>query len=89
MMLLSVSILLMLQLLQDVNMNVFIHVLAVQWTDVHLVKAAPIPAGGSLVVVGGDQKVVMEPGDVLTVKSDTARADVWVSVVDTMTSRKE
>jgi hypothetical protein len=51
--------------------------------NVHLVKAAPIPVGGSLVVVGGDQKVVMEPGDTLTVTSDTASsADVVLSHLD-------
>jgi hypothetical protein len=51
--------------------------------DVHLVKAAPIPVGGSLVVVGGDQKVVMEPGDTVTVKSDTASSvDVVLSHLD-------
>ena len=51
--------------------------------DVHLVKAAPIPVGSSLVVVGGDQKVVMEPGDTITVKSDTASsADVVLSHLD-------
>lgn len=51
--------------------------------DVHLVKDAPIPVGGSLVVVGGDQKVVMEPGDTITVESDTASsADVVLSHLD-------
>jgi hypothetical protein len=50
---------------------------------VFLVKAAPIPVGGSLVVVGGDQKVVLEPGDVLRVSSDTASsADVVLSHLD-------
>ena len=51
--------------------------------DVHLVKDAPIPVGGTLVVVGGDQKVVMEPGDTVTVVSDTASsADVVLSHLD-------
>ena len=51
--------------------------------SVYLVKAAPIPVGSSLVVVGGDQKVVMEPGDVIKVTSDTASsADVVVSHLD-------
>jgi len=50
---------------------------------VYLVKAAPIPVGGSLVVVGGDQKVVLEPGDIITVTSDTATsADVVLSHLD-------
>ena len=51
--------------------------------SVYLIKNAPIPQGGSLVVVGGDQKVVLEPGDTLKVKSDTASsADVVLSHLD-------
>jgi hypothetical protein len=51
--------------------------------SVYIVKAAPVPVGGSLVAVGGDQKVIMEPGDVLKVTSDTlASADVLISHVD-------
>jgi|TARA_E500000318_G_scaffold19558_1_gene20329 hypothetical protein len=51
--------------------------------SVYLVKSAPVPVGGSLVVVGGDQKVVMEPGDVIKVTSDTASsADVVISHLD-------
>lgn len=50
---------------------------------VYLVKAAPVPVGGTLVVVGGDQKVVMEAGDIITVTSDTASsADVVLSHLD-------
>jgi hypothetical protein len=50
---------------------------------VYLVKDAPVPVGGSLVVVGGDQKVVMEPGDIITVTSDTASSiDVVMSHLD-------
>ena len=50
---------------------------------VFLVKDAPIPVGGSLIVVGGDQKLVMEPGDTIKVTSDTASsADVVVSHLD-------
>jgi len=51
--------------------------------SVYLVKAAPVPAGSSLVVIGGDQKVVMEPGDDIVVTSDTASsADVVLSHLD-------
>ena len=53
----------------------------------HLVKSAPIPSGGSLQVLAGGAKVVMQNGDALTVKSDTASsADVWVSAVDDISS---
>ena len=51
--------------------------------SVYLVKDAPIPVGSSLVVVGGDQKVVLEPGDAIKVTSDTASsADVVLSHLD-------
>lgn len=51
--------------------------------SVYLVKDAPVPVGGSLIVVGGDQKVVMEPGDAIKVTSDTASsADVHMSHLD-------
>jgi hypothetical protein len=44
---------------------------------------ADIPAGGALVVVGGDQKVVMEAGDLLKVASSAATSlDVIVSVLE-------
>jgi hypothetical protein len=32
-------------------------------------RFAPIPTGGSLVVVGGDQKLVLNAGDILRVSS--------------------
>ena len=37
--------------------------------DFYIVKGAPVPVGSSLVVIGGDQKVVLMPGDSLKVKS--------------------
>ena len=55
--------------------------------DIHLVKDAPIPVGSSLQVLDGGAKIVMQSGDALKVKSDTARsADVWVSVVDAIST---
>ena len=49
--------------------------------DTYLIKEAPIPSGGSLVVIGGDQKVVLEPTDSIKVKSDTASSvDVVMSI---------
>jgi hypothetical protein len=50
---------------------------------VYLVKDALITQGGSIVLVGGEQKVVMEAGDYLTVTSSVATsADVIVSVLE-------
>jgi|TARA_B110000908_G_C10104377_1_gene380089 hypothetical protein len=52
-------------------------------TNTALVKTAPIPSGGSLIVVGGDQKVVLETGDGIFVTSDTASsADVVMSILE-------
>ena len=51
--------------------------------DTYLIKQAPIPSGGSLVVVGGDQKVVLETNDSIKVKSDTATSvDAVMSILE-------
>ncbi len=55
--------------------------------DYYIIKDAPIPVGSTLQVLDGGAKVVMQASDVLKVQSDTASsADVWVSVVDTISS---
>ena len=49
----------------------------------YLVKGATVPVGGSLVIVGGDQKVVLITSDVLKVVSSTASSiDVVTSVLN-------
>lgn len=51
--------------------------------DTYVVKGAPVPAGGSLVAVGGDQKIVLETGDSIKAVSDTASsADVLMSLLE-------
>lgn len=51
--------------------------------DTHLVKSCPIPAGGSVIVVGGDQKLVLEVGDSVRIKSDTATSiDAVMSILE-------
>ena len=48
-----------------------------------VVKNAPIPNGGSLVAVGGDQKLVMEANDIIKVSSDTTTSvDVSLSILE-------
>ena len=50
---------------------------------VYLVKDAIIVQGSSTILVGGEQKVVMETGDYLTVTSSVGTsADVIVSVLE-------
>lgn len=51
--------------------------------DYYLIKNATVPVGGTLVVVGGDQKTVLVTGDVLNVVSSAATsADVITSVLN-------
>ena len=52
-------------------------------TRTYLIKSAPVPVGGALIVVGGDQKVVLDNQDLVQVKSNTVNsADVVMSVLD-------
>ena len=49
----------------------------------YIVKAAPVPVGGSLIVVGGDQKIVLNVGHKIIVTSNTASsADVIMSFLE-------
>ena len=53
----------------------------------YLVKNAPIPSGSALQVMDGGAKVVVQSGDRLYIKSDTATSlDAWVSVVDAISA---
>lgn len=51
--------------------------------DTYILKDAPIPGGGSLVAIGGDQKVILETGDSVKVISDaTTSLDVTMSIME-------
>jgi hypothetical protein len=51
--------------------------------DYYLIKAAVVPVGGSLVIVGGDQKVVLEAADaVYVVTSAATSADAVLSILE-------
>lgn len=53
----------------------------------YLIKGAPIAAGGALQLLDGGAKIVVQTGDRLWVKSDTAASlDVWVSAVDAIST---
>ena len=68
----------------QIQVDVFIEVSSASY---YLVKNAPIPAGSALQLLDGGAKVVMQSGDVLKAQSDTATsADVWVSVVDAIST---
>ena len=47
----------------------------------YMLKGAPVYVGGAMTPIGGEQKVVMEAGDTLSVTSDIA-VDVIVSVLE-------
>ena len=52
-------------------------------SNTHLIKNAPIPAGSSLVVVGGDQKVVLANVHGVFVASNTASSlDAVMSILE-------
>lgn len=52
-------------------------------TDVYIVKGATVPVGGSLVAVGGDQKLVLITSDALKVASSASSSiDVITSVLN-------
>jgi hypothetical protein len=51
-------------------------------SDTNIVKNAPLPSGGSLVPIGGDQKIVLTTGDSIKVSSNTASSiDAIISVL--------
>lgn len=51
--------------------------------DYNVVKEAPIPGGGTLVVIGGEQKIVLEENDSVQVTSDTTSSlDAVMSIME-------
>ena len=63
-----------------VTVDVYVTISAANY---YLVKGATVPVGGSLVPIGGDQKVVLETGDAIKVVSSTASSvDVIVSALE-------
>ena len=51
--------------------------------DYYLVKDAPVPSGGALVLMGGDQKLVMQSGDSINVTSSAATSlDAVLSILE-------
>ena len=53
-------------------------------TYYHIVKNAPVLAGGSLVVVGGDQKIVLEASDQVVLSTSASNSgDAFMSYLET------
>ena len=56
-------------------------------TTYHIIKNAPIPTGGSLELIDGGSKVVLQSGDsVEAVASSASSIDIITSVVDTISA---
>lgn len=52
-------------------------------SSAHLIKNAPISGGDTLLLAGGEQKIVMETGDILEVVSSAATSvDVIVNYLE-------
>ena len=55
--------------------------------DYYLVKTISMPAGSSIELIDGGSRIVLVSGDALKVDcSDDSALDVWVSVVDAISS---
>ena len=53
----------------------------------YLIKNCPIVSGGSLELIDGGSKIVLQNGDVIYAQSDTATSlDVWMSTVDSIST---
>jgi hypothetical protein len=67
---------------QNISVNVMVRDTSANKVA-YLVKDALVTQGGSAVLVGGDQKLVLEAGDFLSVTSSLATsADVIVSILE-------
>ena len=66
------------------NDQVFVDVYVTRSTvNYYLVKGASVVVGGALVPIGGDQKLVLEQGDSISVQSSVASSlDVTVSLLE-------
>ena len=54
--------------------------------DYYIIKNAPVPAGGSLELIDGGAKIVLQCGDVLTINADAATSDWVVSCIDAIST---
>ena len=50
--------------------------------NVTVVKGAPVPIGGTLVAVGGDQKLVLTVDNSVQVSTSTGNVDVIMSILE-------
>ena len=71
-----------------INADVFITSSVSGGSQAHyIIKNAPIVSGGSLELIDGGSKIVIESGAVVKAQSDTASSlSVWMSVVDAIST---
>ena len=71
-----------------INADVFITSTVTSGSQDHyIIKNAPIVAGGSLELIDGGSKLVIQSGDVVKAQSDTASSlSVWMSTVDAISA---
>ena len=51
--------------------------------DISLGTTIPVPSGSTVVLIGGDQKLVMETGELVKIKSSAASSvDVIMSILE-------
>ena len=68
--------------LSNANINLDIYITSSS-NDYHIIKNGTIAPGGTLVPMGGEQKVILEPGDIVKAKSTAASsADIIMSIVE-------
>lgn len=69
---------------EEVNVNVTVTDSSTNTTG-FILKNAPIAAGGALIVIGGEQKLVLEENDSIKVQSSAAGSvDVVASALDSL-----
>ena len=63
-----------------ITVDIYVTISAVNY---YIIKNAVVPVGGTLIPIGGEQKLVLQAGHLIKVASNTAvSADVIVSVLE-------
>ena len=52
----------------------------------YIIKNAPVPAGGSLELIDGGSKFVLQSGDALPIEADASASDWVVSRIDSIST---
>lgn len=67
-----------------INVSAFVNEANNSNANTFLIKNAPVPVGSTLVIVGGDQKVVLKTGDsIYLTSSANTSVDAFMSILET------